>query len=116
MIRFKHNILPVWFQFDGDEAILNRAKQSIVDDIKLNGLNHYTALADEWDTASEEEKEWDGSPDFTVKLETPTEESADDSEVKESTTSKVTKKSSKPKLPMNKFSEKTTTTTEKTAS
>ena len=59
MIRFKHNILPVWFQFDGDEAILNRAKQSIVDDIKLNGLNHYTALADEWDTASEEEKEWE---------------------------------------------------------
>lgn len=114
MIRFKHNVLPVWFQFDGDEAILDRAKQSIIEDIKLNGLDHYTTLADEWDTATEEEKEWDGSPDFTVTL-TPN-EAVSEEPVKEDKTSKVTKKSSKTKLPMDKFSEKTTPTTEKTAS
>ena len=62
MIRFKHNILPVWFQFDGDEETLSRAKQSIIEDIKLNGLNHYTGYADIHDEPSDEEKEWDGSP------------------------------------------------------
>ena len=46
MIRFKNNVLPVWIQWDGDEEYFERAKQSIIDDIKLNGLDHYTGYAD----------------------------------------------------------------------
>ena len=62
MIRFKNNVLPVWIQWDGDEEYFERAKQSIIDDIKLNGLDHYTGYADIHDEASDEEKQWDGSP------------------------------------------------------
>ena len=116
MIRFKHNILPVWFQFDGDEETLSRAKQSIIEDIKLNGLNHYTGYADIHEEPTSEEKEWDGSPDFTLTLEP--EEAVSEEPVKEETTSKTTasSKTSKPKLPMDKFANKTTTKSEKTAS
>ena len=103
MIRFKHNILPVWFQFDGDEATLNRAKQSIVDDISMNGLSNYTGYADEFDEPTEEEKQWDGSPDFTVTLEP--KEAVSEEPVKEDKTSKTTTKkgSKQPRLPMDKF-------------
>ena len=46
MIRFKNNVLPVWFQWDGDEESLERAKETIIEDIRLNGLDHYTGFAD----------------------------------------------------------------------
>ena len=62
MIRFKNNVLPVWFQWDGDEASLERAKQTIIDDIRMNGLDHYTGYADVMDEPTEEERQWDGSP------------------------------------------------------
>tara|TARA_R100000315_G_C5148130_1_gene84810 strand:- start:90 stop:437 length:348 start_codon:yes stop_codon:yes gene_type:complete len=115
MIRFKNNILPVWFQWDGDEASLERAKQTVIDDIKNNGLSNYTGYADEFDEPTKEEKEWDGSPDFTLTLKT--EEAVKEEPVQEKT-SKTTasSKTSKPKLPMDKFSEETPTKTEKTAS
>ena len=35
MIRFKNNVLPVWFQWDGDEESLEQAKQTIIDDINI---------------------------------------------------------------------------------
>ena len=64
---------------------------------------------------TDEEKEWDGSPDFTLTLKT--EEAVKEEPVQEKT-SKTTasSKTSKPKLPMDKFSEETPTKTEKTAS
>jgi len=116
MIRFKNNILPVWFQWDGDEASLERAKQTIIDDVRNNGLSNYTGYADEFDEPTKEEKEWDGSADFTVTLEP--KEAVSEEPVKEDKTSKTTasSKTSKPKLPMDKFSEETPTKTEKTAS
>ena len=72
MIRFKNNVLPVWFQWDGDEASLERAKQSIVEDIQMNGLNHYTGFADILDEPEEDDKNWDGTtPEETTVTLTP---------------------------------------------
>ena len=62
MIRYKNRVLPVWIQWDGDEQYFERAKQSIIDDIRLNGLDHYDGYADLHDMPTEEEKQWDGSP------------------------------------------------------
>tara|TARA_B100000214_G_C23944510_1_gene617341 strand:+ start:869 stop:1192 length:324 start_codon:yes stop_codon:yes gene_type:complete len=62
MIRYKNRVLPVWIQWDGDEEYFERAKQSIIDDIRLNGLDHYDGYADLHDMPNEEEKEWDGAP------------------------------------------------------
>ena len=71
MIRFKNNVLPVWIQWDGDEDSLERAKQTIIEDIRANGLNHYTGYADVMDEPTEEERQWDGStPDTTTTKET----------------------------------------------
>ena len=68
MIRLKNKVLPVWFQFDGDESQLERAKQTIIDDITMNGFSHYTTYVDIMDQPDEEEKNWDGQPDATVTL------------------------------------------------
>ena len=46
MIRIKNNVLPVWFQWDGDEASMKRALETIVTDIQMNGFNHYTTYVD----------------------------------------------------------------------
>ena len=61
MIRLKNNVLPVWFQFDGDESQLERAKQTIIEDIIHNGLNHYTTFVDIMDQPEEDDKNWDGT-------------------------------------------------------
>ena len=69
MIRLKNNVLPVWFQWDGDETSLERAKQSIIEDIRQHGFDHFTAFADIADEPTEEDKGWDGEiPEETVTL------------------------------------------------
>ena len=60
MIRLKNSILPVWFQWDGDEESLEQAKETIIDDIKNAGLTHYTTYVDIMDQPTEEDKDWDG--------------------------------------------------------
>ena len=60
MIRLKNSILPVWFQWDGDEASLEAAKQTIIDDIKNAGLTHYTTYVDIMDQPGDDDKDWDG--------------------------------------------------------
>ena len=62
MIRLKNNVLPVWLQWDGDEEYFERAKQTIIEDIKLHGFDHYTAFADIHDEPEDEDKDWDGAP------------------------------------------------------
>ena len=118
MIRFKNNVLPVWFQWDGDEESLERAKETIIEDIRLNGLDHYTGFADITDIPSDSDSNWDGKADLNVTL-----EAAVDEEPKPKKTTKKTastKKSASNKgLPkgntpsMDKFSE---TANENTAS
>tara|TARA_Y100000593_G_scaffold8514_1_gene15673 strand:- start:1162 stop:1518 length:357 start_codon:yes stop_codon:yes gene_type:complete len=61
MIRFKNNVLPVWIQWDGDEEYFERAKNTIIEDIRLNGFKHYTGLVDITDEPTAAEKGWDGS-------------------------------------------------------
>ena len=61
MIRLKNSILPVWFQWDGDEASLEKAKQSIIDDIVSSGLSHYTGYADIVEDVHEQDANWDGT-------------------------------------------------------
>tara|TARA_R100000008_G_scaffold26153_1_gene14248 strand:- start:20 stop:364 length:345 start_codon:yes stop_codon:yes gene_type:complete len=114
MIRFKNNVLPVWIQWDGDEASLERAKQTIIDDIVANGLNHYTGYVDVLAPIAESDTNWDGNtPEPTTK---------DTIDTKEKTTKKeAPKKSKKNKgLPKGDFiSEKEPSTdfdTSKTAS
>ena len=60
MIRLKNKVLPVWFQWDGDESALERAKQTIIDDIVMNGFDHYDAYADITARPTEDESNWDG--------------------------------------------------------
>ena len=74
MIRLKNKVLPVWFQFDGDEEQLNRAKQTIIEDIIHNGLNHYTTYVDIMDQPDDNDKGWDGTtPEETTVTLTPEE-------------------------------------------
>ena len=68
MIRFKNNVLPVWIQWDGDEESLERAKNTIIEDIKLHGLDHYTGYADILEEPSDEDKDWDGTADLNVTI------------------------------------------------
>ena len=109
MIRFKNKVLPVWIQWDGDERYFERAKQSIIDDIKLNGFDHYTGYADITDEPSDEEKEWDGSP---------AQEEIPVKETKKTTTKKANKGGSLTKGSIEGFAEKPSTDfdTSKTAS
>ena len=127
MIRLKNNVLPVWFQWDGDEESMKRALQTIVEDIQMNGFKHYTTYVDVWDETAEEDKNWDGETTVTLTPnDTPTEASPPQTEATESKPkqSKPAKKNTG--LPqggtpnMNKFamegSNKTTTKSTKTAS
>ena len=129
MIRIKNKVVPVWFQWDGDEASMKRALETIVTDIQMNGFNHYTTYVDVWDETAEEDKNWDGTapkePDATVTLQPNDNKSADASKPK---TEAAKPKQSKPNsgLPtgdspnVNKFtmegSDKTATKSTKTAS
>ena len=62
MIRLKNNVLPVWIQWDGDEDYFERAKETIIEDIKLNGFDHYTGFADITAEPTKSERNWDGAP------------------------------------------------------
>ena len=101
MIRFKNNVLPVWFQWDGDEASLERAKQSIVEDIQMNGLNHYTGFADILDEPEEADRNWDGSPVKEAK-----ESKSTPKENTKKSTSKKTKSTGLKAPDLNKFASK----------
>ena len=123
MIRFKNNVLPVWFQWDGDEESLERAKATIIEDIKLNGLNHYTGFADVMDGPSDSERNWDGTADLNVTLEAAVSEESNSTEEVQETAPKAKSTSKKASTPnkglpkgtpnMDKFSE---TANENTAS
>ena len=127
MIRLKNNVLPVWFQFDGDEAQLERAKQTIIDDITMNGFKHYTTFVDIMEQPTEEEKNWDGTADATITL-TPESKTnpglpssnpnmdkfADN--VEETTDTKVVGADTEPVIPGGRTAKKKSKSTEKTAS
>lgn len=102
MIRFKNNVLPVWIQWDGDEEYFERAKQSIIDDIRLNGLDHYTGYADLHDEASDEEKQWDGAP---AQAEIPVKETTKSTTKKAAKVGKKSTKGSLPKGDIDKFAD-----------
>ena len=126
MIRLKNNVLPVWFQWDGDETSLERAKQTIIEDIRLNGFDHYTGFADITDEPTGNERGWDGSTEG-AELEAARKEQVKDELIKNAkandskptigiSVSESTKDNTK-KKPMSKFTEeKTAKSTQQSAS
>jgi len=94
MIRLKHKIYPVWFQWEGDEDNFNNAKSAVLEDINLNGFKHFTVYEDITDEVSDQQDYWD--KDSVVATDENSEVKAKEEPVKKEKTSKSNVVSKKP--------------------